>query len=77
MTWDERRKTLWIVNANSDALNRLDPATGEVRVYPLPRPMAYLRQVAVDQHTGRLITTYANYPEGSGPSMGVVIDVGD
>ena len=77
VTWDERRKTLWIVNANSDALNRLDPATGEVRVYPLPRPMAYLRQVAVDQHTGRLITTYANYPEGSGPSMGVVIDVGD
>jgi streptogramin lyase len=77
VTWDERRKTLWIVNANSDALNRLDPATGEVRVYPLPRPMAYLRQVAVDQETGRLVTTYANYPEGSGPSMGVVIDVGD
>lgn len=76
VTWDERRKVVWVANANSDALNRLDPATGEVTVYPLPRQMAYMRKVEVDD-TGRLVGTYGNYPEGSGPSMGVLIDVGD
>lgn len=77
VTWDENRKTLWVVNANSDVIYRMDPKTGESRVLPLPRPMAYLRQVAVEPKTGRLIASYGNYPEGSGPSMGVVIDVGD
>lgn len=76
VTWDGRRKAVWVANANSDALNRLDPETGEVTVYPLPRPMAYLRKVEVDRD-GRLVASYGNYPEGSGPSMGVLIDVGD
>lgn len=77
VSWDERRQTLWVANANSDVVYRLDPKTGASTVYPLPRPMAYLRQIAVDQGSGRLIASYGNYPEGSGPSMGVVIDVGD
>jgi len=42
----------------------------------LPRRMAYLRQLAIGQD-GRLVGSYGNYPEGSGPSMGVLIDVGD
>ncbi len=74
--WDERRQAVWVSNANSDTINRLDPETGEVTVYPLPRPMAYLRKAELDEE-GRLVATYGNYPEGSGPSMGVVIDVGD
>lgn len=77
VTWDERRKTVWVANANSDVVYRLDPKTGTSTVYPLPRPMAYLRQLALDQQTGRLVASYGNYPEGSGPSMGVVIDVGE
>ena len=77
VTWDEKRKTVWVATANGDAIYRLDPASGAVGVYPLPRPMAYLRQIAIDERTGRLIASYGNYPEGSGPSMGVVIDVGD
>lgn len=77
VTWDERRKAVWVVNANSDVIYRLDPKTGEKKVYPLPRQMAYLRQLAVDPDSGRLIASYGNYPEGSGPSMGVMIDVGD
>ena len=68
--------TVWVVNANSDAIYRLDPATGACKVYPLPRQQAYMRQLAIDE-SGRLIGTYGNYPEGSGPSMGVQIDVGD
>jgi streptogramin lyase len=76
VTWDENRKALWVVNANSDAIYRLDPATGAFKVYPLPRRMAYLRQIALDEQ-GRLVGSYGNYPEGSGPSLGVVIDVGD
>jgi len=76
VSWDDRRKTVWVVNANSDAIYRLDPATGACKVYPLPRQQAYMRQLAIDE-SGRLIGTYGNYPEGSGPSMGVQIDVGD
>lgn len=77
VSWDERRKTIWVANANSDVVYRLDPKTGATQVFPLPRPMAYLRQIAVEAKTGRLIASYGNYPEGSGPSMGVVIDPGD
>ena len=76
VTWDERRQAVWVANANSDAIYRLDPRSAKVTVYPLPRRMAYLRQLAIDQD-GRLVGTYGNYPEGSGPSMGVLIDVGD
>ena len=76
VTWDERRQAVWVANANSDAIYRLDPRTGQASVYPLPRRMAYLRQLAIDQD-GRLVGSYGNYPEGSGPSMGVLIDVGD
>ncbi|WP_093289155.1 hypothetical protein [Solimonas aquatica] len=77
VTWDERRKAVWVVNANSDAIYRLDPSTGRSTVYPLPRQMAYLRQLAISPVSGHLIASYGNYPEGSGPSMAVVIDVGD
>jgi len=77
VSWDERRHAVWVANANSDALYRLDPKTGSVSVYPLPRQMAYLRQIHVDGESGRLVTSYGNYPEGSGPSMGLLIDVGD
>ncbi len=76
VTWDETRKVIWVANANSDAIDRLDPESGEVKVYPLPRHMAYLRKIDIDRK-GRLVATYGNYPEGSGPSMGVLINVGD
>jgi streptogramin lyase len=56
---------------------RLDPASGAFTVYPMPRQMAYMRQLSIDQDSGELIGTYSNYPEGSGPSMGVVMDPGD
>jgi streptogramin lyase len=77
VSWDERRKSLWIVNANSDVIYRLDPESGKSVVYPLPRRMAYLRQLAIDPASGRLVASYGNYPEGSGPSMALLIDVGD
>jgi streptogramin lyase len=77
VSWDERRKAVWVANANSDAIYRLDSITAAITVYPMPRQMAYMRQIAIDQKSGRLIATYGNYPEGSGPSMGVMIDVGD
>jgi streptogramin lyase len=77
VSWDEKRKVVWVANANSDVIYRLDPKTGLSTVIPLPRKMAYLRQIAIDHKNGRLVASYGNYPEGSGPSMGVVIDVGD
>lgn len=77
VSWDEKRKVVWVANANSDVIYRMNPETGACTVYPLPRKMAYLRQLAIDQKNGRLVASYGNYPEGSGPAMGVVIDVGD
>lgn len=77
VTWDERRKVVWVVNANSDVIYRLDPASGAFTVYPMPRQMAYMRQLSIDPDSGELIGTYSNYPEGSGPSMGVLMDPGD
>ena len=77
VTWDARRRAVWVANANSDVIYRLDSLTGTVTVYPLPRQMAYLRQIGLDAASGRLVASYGNYPEGSGPSLGVLIDVGD
>jgi streptogramin lyase len=77
VSWDERRHVVWVANANSDAVYRLDPRTGVVLVYPLPRQMTYLRQISVDEESGSLVGSYGNYPEGSGPSMGILIDPGD
>ena len=77
VSWDEKRQVLWVVNANSDVIYRMDPKTEKFSVLPLPRQMAYLRQVAVDGESGNLIASYGNYPEGSGPSFGLVIDPGD
>lgn len=77
LTWDERRKAVWVANSNSDSLYHLDPNTGKIKIYPMPRQMAFFRQISLDQKSGRLVGTYSNYPQGSGPSMGVLIDVGD
>jgi streptogramin lyase len=77
VTWDEKRKAVWVVTANSDAVYRIAATTGAVTAYPLPRQMAYLRQISLNHETGQLAASYGNYPAGSGPSMAVVIDVGD
>lgn len=77
VVWDDTRGVLWVVTANADAIYRFDPAHGDFTVVPLPRRMAYLRQLGIDHASGRLIGTYANYPVGSGPAYAVVIDVGD
>ncbi len=78
VTWDTGRKALWVANANSDALYRLDPKSGVFKVYPLPRQGAYLRMIAVDPKTSQLVSTYANYvPQKAAPRMGLLIDVGD
>jgi streptogramin lyase len=68
---------LWVSGANADVIYRLNPATGKVTVYPLPRHMAFIRQISIDDKTGRLVSAYGNYPVGSGPSMAVTIDVGN
>jgi virginiamycin B lyase len=75
--WDERRHALWVSGANADVIYRLNPATGKFSVYPLPRRMAFIRQISIDDQSGRLVSAYGNYPVGSGPSMVVMIDVGD
>jgi len=77
VSWDRRRQAVWVVTANSDTIYRLDKSSGRVTTYPLPRRMSYLRQLSINEETGQLAASYGNYPAGSGPSMAVLIDVGD
>jgi streptogramin lyase len=78
VTWDPKRKVVWIPTSNSNVIYRFDPRDKSFAVLPLPREGAFLRMLAVDKHTGELITSYANIVEPvHGPRMAVAIDVGD
>ena len=78
VTWDPIRKVVWVPSANADAIYRFDPRDKSFAVLPLPREGAFLRMVAVDKHSGELVTAYANIVQfARGPRMAVVIDPGD
>jgi len=77
VTWDQRRRVVWVAGSNTDSIYRLDPDTGKVTVLPLPRERAYLRMIDLDRNTGDLWTTYAHLPIGRGPNYAVRIEVGD
>nr|ART36541.1 C743 [uncultured bacterium] len=77
VTWDQRRRLVWVAASNADAIYRLDPATGKTAVLPLPRERAFLRMIDIDRKTGDLWTTYAHLPIGRGPNYAVKIEVGD
>ena len=78
VTWDARRKVIWIPTSNANVLYRFDPRDKSFAVLPLPREGAFLRMVVVDDTTGALVTSYANIVENvHGPRMAVTIDLGD
>ena len=78
VTWDPKRKVVWIPTSNANVLYRFDPRDKSFGVLPLPREGAFLRMVVVDDTTGALITSYANIVEYvHGPRMAVTIDLGD
>jgi len=78
VTWDQKRKVVWIPTSNADVIYRFDPATKKISVLPLPRAGAFLRMLDVEPKTGVLITSYANIVENSkGPRMALLIDPGD
>jgi virginiamycin B lyase len=77
-TWDPNRRLVWITTSNADAIYRFDPKSRSFGVLPLPREQAFLRSVNIDQHTGALVTSYANIVEHvRGPRMAVIIELGD
>jgi streptogramin lyase len=76
VTWDPKRKVVWIPTSNADAIYRFDPRDKSLAVLPLPREGAFLRMVVVDKQTGALVTSYANIVENvHGPRMAVKIDL--
>jgi streptogramin lyase len=75
--WDPGRDVVWLGTSDADVIYRFDPKTEKFSILPLPRPMAYLRRLGVDYQTGDLITTYANIPTGSGPSMIVTVHLSE
>jgi virginiamycin B lyase len=78
VTWDPKRKVVWIPTSNANVLYRFDPRDKSFAVLPLPREGAFLRMVVVDDTTGALVTSYANIVEYvHGPRMAVTIDLGD
>lgn len=64
ITWDPRRKVVWVGTTNSDRIYRFDPASEKWTHYPLPRKEAFIRMIEIDHDTGDLWTTYANLPIG-------------
>jgi streptogramin lyase len=78
VTWDPKRKVVWIPTSNANVLYRFDPRDKSFGVLPLPREGAFLRMVVVDDTTGALVTSYANIVENvHGPRMALTIDLGD
>jgi streptogramin lyase len=78
VTWDPRRRLLWVPTSNSDVVYRFDPASRGFGVIPLPRPKTFLRMLSVDPDTGWLVTSAGNLPEDAdGPRTALVIDPGD
>jgi streptogramin lyase len=78
VTWDPKRKVVWIPTSNANVIYRFDPRDKSFAVVPLPREGAFLRMVEVDRNTGALITAYGNIVEYvHGPRMAAVIDLGD
>ncbi len=77
VTWDQRRRVVWVAASNTDAIYRLNPANGTVSVLPLPRPRAFLRMIDLDRTTGDLWTSYAHLPINRGPNYAVRIETGD
>ncbi len=78
VTWDPRRKVVWIPTSNGNVIYRFDPRDKSFGVLPLPREGAFLRMLQVDKRSGALITSYANIVENvHGPRMALMIDPGD
>jgi streptogramin lyase len=78
VTWDPKRKVVWVATSNANLLYRFDPRDKSFAVLPLPREGAFLRMVQVDEHTGDLTTAYGNIVEYvHGPRMAAQIHVGD
>jgi streptogramin lyase len=78
VTWDSKRKVVWIPTSNANVIYRFDPRDKSFAVVPLPREGAFLRMLIVDKTTGALVTSYANIVENvHGPRMAVSIDLGD
>jgi streptogramin lyase len=78
VTWDPKRKVVWIPTSNGNVIYRFDPRDKSLAVLPLPREGAFMRMLQVDKKSGALITSYGNIVENvHGPRMAVMIDLGD
>jgi streptogramin lyase len=73
VTWDPRRQVVWVGTSNADVIYEFNPKTERFAVFPFPRQGGYTRRLGLDYTTGDVVTTYANIPTGSGPSMIVTI----
>lgn len=77
LTWDPRRRVVWVAASNTDVIYRLNPVDGAVSVLPLPRTRAFLRMIDLDRANGDLWTTYAHLPINRGPNYAVRIELAD
>ncbi|MBI1816045.1 MAG: carboxypeptidase regulatory-like domain-containing protein [Deltaproteobacteria bacterium] len=69
---DRHTDTIWICGTNSDTLMRLDPASEQFTVFPLPTRVTYTREIDFDD-AGGVWTSNSNFPtwqiEGPGPKI--------
>lgn len=70
---DPVRGVVWLADTNNDGLYSFDPHSKQFILYRLPRHGAFLRQIAFDDRTGDLWTSYANKVGDLAPNYAVRI----
>lgn len=77
VSWDARRKAVWVGTSNADEIYRFDPATRRFTRYPLPRAGTFMRSIPVDPDTGAIWTSYSQIPPAAGPNVMLRLQPGD
>ncbi len=75
LTWDPKRRVVWVGTTNSDKIYRFDPKAEKFTQYLLPHRGALLRVLPIDE-SGDIWTTYTTMP-GMGPTMIAVLHPGE
>jgi streptogramin lyase len=77
LSYDYKRRLIWLGSANADRIFRFDIASKKFTQYPLPHHKTFLRMFALDKDSGEVWTTYAALPVGSGPKAIVMLKPGE
>ena len=68
VSWDSKRRLIWIGTSSADLFYTLDPENGVIKAFPLPRKQSFFRMITPDRTTGDIWASYSSYlPAGAAP----------